>query len=65
VKSVKMKLPLRHEDTKFHKELNFNNLFLLHLCAFVPRGTKTLSSFNESNILIELPDYPSRHSDDI
>jgi|WetSurMetagenome_2_1015567.scaffolds.fasta_scaffold00415_11 hypothetical protein len=35
MKSEKMQLPLRHEDTKFHKELNFNNLFLLHICAFV------------------------------
>jgi Domain of unknown function (DUF4249) len=31
-----MKLPPRHEDTKFHKELNSNDLFKIILCAFVP-----------------------------
>jgi hypothetical protein len=32
----KMKLPPRHEDTKIHKELIFNDLFLVELRAFVP-----------------------------
>jgi len=31
-----MKLPPRHEDTKIHKELIFNDLFLVELRAFVP-----------------------------
>lgn len=32
----KMKLPPRHEDTKIHKELILNDLFLVELRAFVP-----------------------------
>jgi hypothetical protein len=31
-----MQLPRRNKDTKFHKELIFNDLFLVQLCAFVP-----------------------------
>jgi hypothetical protein len=31
-----MQLPLRHKDTKIHKELIFNNLHLVILCDLVP-----------------------------
>ena len=31
-----MQLPLRHKDTKIHKELIFNNLRLVILCGLVP-----------------------------
>jgi hypothetical protein len=31
-----MQLPLRYKDTKDHKELIFNDLFLVQLCALVP-----------------------------
>ena len=31
-----MQLPLRHQDTKNHKELIFSNITFVLLCAFVP-----------------------------
>ena len=35
-----MKMPLRHEDTKDHKELIFNDLFLVNLSVLVPLWQK-------------------------
>jgi hypothetical protein len=37
-----MKLPLRPEGTKNHKELNFNKLPFVQLCALVPWWQKIL-----------------------
>jgi hypothetical protein len=31
-----MQLPQRHEDTKVHKEMIFNDIRLVGLCALVP-----------------------------
>jgi outer membrane protein assembly factor BamB len=42
----RMQLPLRHKDTRVHKELIFNDLFLVLLCALVPL-------WQEKNILIQ------------
>jgi hypothetical protein len=33
-------MPLRRKDTKVHKELNYNDLFLVILCALVPLWLK-------------------------
>ena len=38
-KVIKNAMPLRHQDSKTHKELILNNIFLVKLCALVARKT--------------------------
>ena len=40
LKTKKNKMPLRRKDTKVHKELIFNDLIFVLLCAFVPLWPK-------------------------
>jgi tetratricopeptide (TPR) repeat protein len=46
-----MQLPLRHEDTKVHKEFIHNDLFLAQLSALVPLWPKKIKNIGSFSIL--------------